>query len=84
MKKVRHPEAQWSVVAKMEKFNLFFLSALAIFPSFVSACGAEPHGEEIASSGNIIGFGFVGGVMSTLITVAIILAVLLLNKGSKR
>lgn len=66
----------------MKKFILF-LSLLAIFPSFVSACGAE-HDEGSVVTNGFVGFGFVGGVVAALIVVAIVLSVMILNKKEKK
>jgi len=66
----------------MKKF-LLFLPLLAAFPSFVSACAVGESHEPLAASGGIINFGFVGGVVSALIVVAIVLSIMVLNNKVK-
>lgn len=56
-------------------FVLSFASLASLFP-LVSACGPE-HGEEHLIGNGFMGFGFFGGIISTLIIVVLVLGVML-------
>jgi hypothetical protein len=68
---------EWLEDVKMKKF-IFALPILASYSSFVIACGL--HDEEVlatgGATGGIVSFGFVGGVISTLVVIALVLSII--------
>ena len=61
-------------------FVLFFASLVSIFP-LVSSCGPG-HEEEVVGN-SIMGFGFFGGIVSTLVIIALVLVIVLMSKNMK-
>ncbi|MEK0337933.1 MAG: hypothetical protein QQN41_10920 [Nitrosopumilus sp.] len=66
----------------MRKSLILFLPVLASFSSFVGACGLEHEASEQGK--NIIGFGFMGGVISTLLIIVLILSVVFFSKNNHK
>lgn len=75
--------AVWSEVARdMKKSFIFFLLALSAFFPFVSACDVHEESEIVGNG--IVGFDFFGGMLFTLIAIAIVLGIMIVIRRQEK